>query len=130
MPRFISWMVTGVAAAFLVIATAAFSLPTIASLALVVGIGTLTVSAGVSYAYRNDTATLVTGLVTAIVSGWTIVASRVYSQPTVQNLALASGLALAALAIVGITEHELTLEHAVTHSVSGSEYDSQLRAAA
>jgi hypothetical protein len=113
MPRFLSWLVTGVAAAFLVIATIAFSLPTVAWLAFGIGIGTLIASAGVSYAYRKDVATLATGLVTAIVSAWTIVASLVFSQPTVQNLAFASGLALAALAAVGITEHELTLERAV-----------------
>ena len=53
------------------------------------------VSAAVSYRYRKDVATLSIGLLTAIVSGWTIVASLVFSLPTVQNLALASGLTLA-----------------------------------
>lgn len=129
MPRFISWLVTGVAAAFLVVATYAFSLPTITWLAFAIGAGTLTVSVGVSYAHRKDVATLATGIVTAIVSAWTIVASLVFSQPTVQNLAFASGLALAALALVGITEHELTLERAATYSPR-NEDESQLRAAA
>ena len=130
MPRFISWLATGVAAAFLIVATAAFSLPTIAWLAFAVGVGMLAVSAGVSYAYRKDSATLATGLVTAIVSAWTIVASLVFSKPTVHDLALASGIALAALAVVGITQHELTLEHAVTYSAPGNEHDSQLGATA
>lgn len=130
MSRFISWLVTGVAAAFLVIATYAFSLPTVASLAFAIGIGTLIVSAAVSYAYRKDVATVATGLVTAIVSAWTIVASLVFSQPTVQNLAFASGLALAALAVVGITEHELNVERAAAYSAPGMEDESHLRAAA
>jgi hypothetical protein len=130
MPRYISWLVIGVAAAFLVVATAAFSLSTTASLAFAISIGTLIVSAAVSYRYRKDVATLSTGLVTAIVSGWTVVASLVFSLPTVQNLALASGLALAGLAIAGMTEHELENERAVEYSSSRGEHESHLSAAA
>jgi hypothetical protein len=88
------------------------------------------VSAAVSYRYRKDVATLSTGLVTAIVSGWTVVASLVFSLPTVQNLALASGLALAGLAIAGMTEHELENERAVEYSSSRGEHESHLSAAA
>jgi hypothetical protein len=130
MPRYISWLVTGVAAAFLVVATTAFSLSTTASLAFAIGIGTLIVSAAVSYRYRKDVATLSTGLVTAIVSGWTIVESLVFSLPTVQNLALASGLALAGLAITGMTEHELENERGVEYSTSRDEDEPRLSAAA
>ncbi len=101
-----------------------------ASLAFAIGVGTLIVSAAVSYRYRKDVATLSTGLVTAIVSGWTIVASLVFSLPTVQNLALASGLALAALAITGMTEHELETERAVEYSASRDEHEPHLSAAA
>jgi predicted tellurium resistance membrane protein TerC len=130
MPRYISWLVTGVAAAFLVVATAAFSPSVAASLAFAIGIGTLIVSTAVSYRYRKDVATLTIGLVAAIVSGWTIVASLVFSLPTVQNLALAGGLALAGLAIVGMTEHELENERAVEYSTSRDEHEPHLSAAA
>ena len=130
MPRYLSWLAIGVAAAFLVVATAAFSPSTTASLAFAISIGTLIVSAAVSYGYRKDVATLSTSLVTAIVSGWTIVASLVFSLPTVQSLALASGLALAGLAIAGLTEHELDNERAVEYSTSRDEHESHLSAAA
>jgi uncharacterized membrane protein len=130
MPRYISWLVIGLAAAFLVVATAAFSASATASLAFAISIGTLIVSAAVSYRYRNDVATLSTGAATALVSGWTIVASLVFSLPTVQNLALASGIAMAALAIAGMTEHELENERAVKYSTSRDEHEPHLSAAA
>lgn len=131
MYRFISWLAIGVAAAFLVVATASFSLSTIKWLAFAVSIGTLVVSAGVSYRYRRHIPTLVTGLLTTVVSAWTIVASLVFSPSTVQNLALASALAISGLAIVGATEHELANEHVLMHSLADSgERESRLAAAA
>jgi hypothetical protein len=111
--RFISWLAIGVAAAFLVVATAAFTLPAIQALALGISIGTLIVSLGIANAYRQHIATLVPALLTAVVSAWTIVASQVFSQAAVQNLTLASSLAIAGLALVGLTVHELSTEHTV-----------------
>jgi hypothetical protein len=131
MYRFLSWMAIGIAAAFLVVATAAFSLPATKWLAFAIGLGTLAASAGVSYRYRRHIATLVTATTTALVSLWTVVASLVFSEPTVQNLALASGLALGALAIAGISEHEFAMERAIAHSYPESgERKSGLAAAA
>ena len=129
MLRFISWLVTAVAAAFLVVSTAAFSLPSIAWLAFAISIGTLILSTGVAYSYRTHMATRAAALMTAAVSGWTIVASLVFSQPTVQNLALASSLAIGGLAIVGITAHELSEEQAVEYAVESTEHESRLRTA-
>jgi multidrug transporter EmrE-like cation transporter len=130
MLRYISWLVIGVAAAFLVVATTAFSMSTTASLAFAISIGTLIVAAAVSYRYRKDVATLSLGVATAIVSGWTIVASLVFSPQTVQDLALAAGLAMAGLAIAGMTEHELTSERAVEYSTSRDEHEPRLSTAA
>lgn len=114
--RFISWLAIGLAAAFLVVATAAFTLPAIAALALGISIGTLVVSLGIANGYRQHIPTLVPALLTAIVSAWTIVASQVFSLATVQNLTLASSLAIAGLALVGLTVHELSSEH-IVHSL-------------
>ncbi len=50
MPRFISWLVIGLAAGFLVVATASFSLAVTAWLAFSIGIGTLAVSIGLAVA--------------------------------------------------------------------------------
>jgi hypothetical protein len=130
-PRFVSWLAIGIAAAFLVVATAAFSLPAIMWLAFGISIGTLVVSAALSLTYYRSIATLVTGTVTAVVSAWTIVASLVFSQATVQNLALAGALAIAGLAIVGATAHEVSVERAVARSGSDTgEREPKLAAAA
>ena len=117
-PRFVSWLAIVIAAAFLVVATTAFSQSAIMWLAFAISIGTLVGSAGLSLAYHRSIPTLVTGLVTALVSAWTIVASLVFSEATVQNLALAGALAIAGLAIVGLTAHEVSVERAAVRSGS------------
>lgn len=111
--RFASWLSIGIAAAFLVVATASFSLPTTAWLAFAISVGTLVVSTGIANRYRDNRASLITACLTAAVSGWTIVASLVFSESTVQNLALASALAVGGLAVAGLTAHELSVERAV-----------------
>jgi hypothetical protein len=128
--RYISWLAIGLAAAFLVVASNSFtSLAAIAALAFGIGIGTLIVSAGIAYRYRNHIPTLVTAVATAVVSAWTIVASVVFSQPTIQNLAFAGSLAIAGLALVGLTVHEFATER-VTHSFEVSEDRREFAAAA
>lgn len=130
--RFISWLAIGLAAAFLVVVSASFSsLSAIAALAFAVSIGTLVVSLGIAYSNRDHVATLVTAVVTAIVSGWTIVASLVFSPSTVQNLALAGSLAIGALAIVGLTANELSGERVRRSLTVGDDTrETQLKAAA
>jgi hypothetical protein len=113
--RFLSWLSLGIAAAFLIVAQAAFTLPVIAALALGVSIGTLVVSLGVAYGYRTHLPTVVPAVAIALVSVWSIVASRVFSEATVQNLTLADGLAVAGLALVGLIAHEFSTER-VVHS--------------
>ena len=129
--RFTSWLAIGVAAAFLVVATASFSLSAIAWLAFAISIGTLVVSAGIAYRYRRQVSSLVAACATAVISVWTIVASLVFSEATAQNLALASALAVSGLALGGLTAHEVTVEH-VVHSLdeSSDERQSSLAAAA
>jgi hypothetical protein len=120
MSRFVSWLTVGVAAAFLVVASATFSLGAIAWLAFAISIGTLIVSAGSAYDSRSSVTSVYTAALVALISGWTIVASLVFSQSTVQHLTLASSLAIGALAVVGLTTHEVSLEHAAAHGVTDS----------
>jgi hypothetical protein len=115
--RYLSWLSLGIAAAFLVVASTAFAAFDIANVALGVGIGMLVVSLFITYRYRAHIPSLVTGAVTAIVSAWTIVASQVFSLHEVQNLTLAGGLALGALAVIGLTANELSSER-VVHSLT------------
>jgi putative Mn2+ efflux pump MntP len=131
MPRFLSWLALAVAAAFLVVVSVSFSLTTIATLAFAISIGTLVVSAGIAIYDRRYLPSLVTAGVIAVISAWTIVASLIFSQPTVQNLALAASLAISGLAVVGLTAHEVSLEQAA-QSVkdSSTEREGRLAAAA
>jgi uncharacterized membrane protein len=128
--RFISWLALGVAAAFLVVSSTAFTLPEIVALALGVNIGMLVVSLGIAYGYRRHIATVVPALAAAIVSAWTIVASQVFPQATVQHLTLAGSLAIGGLALIGLTVHELGTER-VVHSleVSAGQRESELATA-
>jgi hypothetical protein len=120
MTRYLSWLAVGIAAAFLVVASAAFSLPAVAWLAFAISIGTLIVSAAIAVLYRRSVATVSTAVPVALISAWTIVASLVFSESTVQNLALASSLAIAGLTIVGLTAHEVSLERAVNSALDVS----------
>jgi FtsH-binding integral membrane protein len=130
MLRFISWLVIGVAAAFLVVSTTAFRLSSTVWVAFAVGAATLIVSLGLARSYPAKSAARVAGLLIAVVSGWTIAASLIFSQSTVGNLALASGLAIGGLAIVGITAHELSEEAAVEYAVETTEQEARFRGAA
>jgi hypothetical protein len=111
--RFISWLTMAIAAAFLVVATAAFGLSTVQWLAFGFGIGTLAVSIGLGVRYRRRLPTVIPAVLGAIVSAWTVVASLVFAPTTVQPLALAGGLAIAVLAIIGLRSNELSSEWVV-----------------
>jgi uncharacterized membrane protein len=128
--RFISWLAIGVGSAFLVVASTTFTLPDIVALALGVGVGILVVSLDLAYRFRAQIPTLVTGLLTALVTGWMVVASQVFSQAQVQNLTLAESVAIGGLAIAGLAVHELSTER-VVHSleVGAGQRQSELAAA-
>ena len=112
MPRFLSWLALGLAAAFLVVVSVSFAPTTIVTLAFAISIGTLVVSTGIAVYDRRYLPSLVTAVVVAVISGWTIVASLIFSQSTVQNLALGASLAISGLAVVGLTAHEVSRERA------------------
>jgi low temperature requirement protein LtrA len=131
MSRFISWLAIGVGAAFLVVSTAAFPPSSTAWLAFAISIGTLILSTGLAYSCRAHAATRAASLLIAAVSGWTIVASLVFSPSTVQDLALAGSLAIAGLALVGITANELANESVLAPAAKDSSAgESRLAAAA
>ena len=131
--RFISWLVVGIAAAFLVVATAAFSAVVTTWLAFGISVGTLIASAGIAYRCRADLAALALALASFVVSGWTIVASVIFAQTTVRTLALASSLALSGLAVAGLTANEIEHDYVVSRrrpEVTSETRDSRLSAAA
>jgi uncharacterized membrane protein len=114
--RYISWLILGIAAAFLVVASQSFALSTVVSVTLGISVGATVLALAMAVVFRNHLPSAVIALAAALVGGWTIVASQVFSQSDVQNLSLASALAIAALAIVGLTVHELDSER-VVHSL-------------
>jgi hypothetical protein len=115
--RYLSFVALATAAAFLIVASQAFALVDIANLALGVGIGMLVISAAAAVRYRRHIPSLIVGALAAIVSAWMIVASQVFALDTVQNLTFAEALGIAALALVGLTAHELSTER-VVHSLT------------
>jgi hypothetical protein len=128
--RFIAWLVIGILAAFLIVATASFSVSTIVSLAFALSIATGVIAAGIAYSCRHKVTPSLVACAVALVSAWTVVASLVFSGGTVQNLALAAAIAVGALAVIGLVDHEVLLEHAVTDMQSDVDGHGRLAAAA
>jgi hypothetical protein len=122
--RYLSYLTLGVVAAFLVVATYAFDASTVVDLAFGLGIVMLAVSAGIAVRYREDLPSLVIGAGIAVVSAWTILASLVFSNGTVDDLAFASAIAIGVLSALGLTAHELSAEH-VVHSLEVRERKSE-----
>ena len=102
------------AAAFLVVATQSFAPVTVAWIAFGIAIA-FTCTALVMTMQRRPAQRAVAGLV-LVIGAWTIVASLVFVPTTVLWLAFASALAVAGLAVVGLTDHELGTER-VVHSI-------------
>jgi hypothetical protein len=99
-------------------------------LAFAIGIGTLIVSAIVALTYRDHGPSVAAALLCAVISAWTIAASRAFTHATVHHLILASALALSAVAILGLTAHELAVERrAHMGGMDGSEGERNLAAA-
>jgi hypothetical protein len=55
-----------------------------------------------------------------VISAWTIVASVVFTDQTVQALAFGASLAISGLGIGGLAAHEVTLEDAVESTAGAS----------
>ena len=106
--RYLSYLSLGVVAAFLVVATYAFDASTVAALAFGLGIVMLVVSAAIAVRYREDLPSLAVGAAIAVVSAWTVLASLVFSNGTVEDLTFASAIAIGALSALGLTAHELS----------------------
>jgi|Tabmets5t2r1_1033131.scaffolds.fasta_scaffold26521_2 hypothetical protein len=122
--RYLSYLTLGVVAAFLVAATFAFAASTVVALAFGLGIAMLLVSAGIAVRYREDLPSLAIGAGIAVVSAWTILASLVFSNGTVDDLAFASAIAIGALSVLGLTAHELSAER-VVHALEVRERKSE-----
>jgi hypothetical protein len=114
--RYLSYILLGVMAAFLVVATTVFPLPTVEAIALGVGIGMLVVSLRIADRFYGDITSLVIGSAAALVSAWIVLSTQVFSLPTVDDVTFYSAIATGVLALAGLTAHELRAER-VVHSL-------------
>ncbi len=113
--RYLYNLALTLAAAFLVVATQAFTPATVASLTFAMAIGFAVVSLAMLLSRTGIVQRALSGVAAAI-GGWTIVASLVFPVATVVWLGFASAIALVALGVAGLTVHELTTER-VVHSI-------------
>jgi hypothetical protein len=111
--RYLSYIALGIAAAFLIIATAVFPLNTVVELALGVGVGMLVVSLFIAERFRYHLPSVLLGLGSAVLSAWMIVESQILSASNVDDVTFATAIAIAVLALVGLTVHELSVERVV-----------------
>jgi hypothetical protein len=121
--RYLSYILLGVLAAFLVVATQVFPLATVKPLALGIGIAMLYVSLGIAALSRTmagrfwaDPVSLGVGAVSALVNAWIVITTQVFSLSTMQDVTFYSAIGVGALALVGLTVHELRVER-VVHSL-------------
>ena len=113
--RYIYNIALALAAGFLVVASFAFSPPVAAALTFAIGAGVTVVAvaaipAPVGWIQRA------LSVLTALLGGWTVVASLVFFPATVVWLGFASAAAIVGLAMAGLTAHELITER-VVHSL-------------
>ncbi len=113
--RYISNLVLAVAAGFLVVATQAFALPVVQWLVFAIAAGATVLSIATLVTDKTIVQRVIS-LIAGVVGGWTIVASLVFGLSAVMWLGFAGALALAGLAIIGLTTHELRTER-VVHSL-------------
>lgn len=104
-----------IAGAFLVVASQAFTVSVFQWLMFGIGVIAVLLSAAIVLSSRGVGQRSLDAII-GIVGGWTIVASLVFSGSTVIWLGFASGAALVALAMIGLTLHELLTER-VVHAI-------------
>ena len=113
--RYLSNIALTVVGGFLVVASQTFSANTFGW--LMFGIGAIAVlMAGAIVLRARGVAQRGLDALIGILGAWTVVASLVFAGSTVIWLGFASGVALVALALIGLTLHELTTER-VVHSL-------------
>jgi hypothetical protein len=112
--RYLTNVALAVAGAFLVVASQVFAVSTFQWLMLGIGIVAVLLAGAIVLTSRGRAQMSLDGIV-GLLGAWTIVASLVFVGSTITWLGFASGAAFAALALIGLTLHELSTER-VVHS--------------
>lgn len=113
--RYLTNIVLTLLGGFLLVASQAFAVATFSWLMLGVGIAALVVTAPAIAMPRGARFQRGLDYVVSLLGAWTIVASQVFAGVAITWLGFASGAGLVALAIAGLSAHELSTER-VVHS--------------
>jgi hypothetical protein len=113
--RFLTNVTLSVLGGFIVVASMVWSPTTFQWLMLGGGVGAVLLSASLVIGRRGVAQRSLDGIIGAL-GAWTIVASLAFAGSTVTWLGFASGVAFVALALAGLTLHELFTER-VVHSI-------------
>ena len=106
------------AGGFLVVAVFGFSMPVAVWLGFAVSIAVALFALGMIYPSIREprmSGPALLGLCTAILAGWTIVATQVFSDATALWLVFASALGHVGLSLIGLVMHEIRTERVVHH---------------
>jgi hypothetical protein len=112
--RFLTNLGLAITGGFAIVASQVWSVPVFMWLMLATGVVALALSAAGALPARGRVQRSLDGAV-ALIGAWTIIASLVFSGIVVTWLGFASGVAFVALAVAGLTLHELSAER-VVHS--------------
>jgi hypothetical protein len=114
-PRYLTNITFVLLGGFVIVASMAFAVPEFTWLMFGAGIAALALAApGIAIVSRGSVQRGLDGLI-GVIGGWTIVASMVFGGLAITWLGFASGAAFVALALIGLTVHELSAER-VVHS--------------
>jgi len=114
--RYLTNIAIALGAGFLVVASQAFAPATMTWLMLGIGAASLAIVVPAIAMRRRGMVQRGLDAVIGILAIWTIVAGLVFSGLAVTWLGFASGVALVAFAVIGLTAHELSTER-VVHSL-------------
>jgi Na+(H+)/acetate symporter ActP len=117
--RYLSNIAIGIAGAFLVVATQAFTADWVQWLAFSIGALAVLVAIG-SAAVVRDRVQQAVAAAAGVVGIGLVAMSLIFATSVVTALALAGGLALAAIALVGLSAHELRTERVVHELAVGN----------
>jgi hypothetical protein len=114
--RYLTNLALALVGGFLLVASQAFTVAIFMWLMLACGIGVIVVAAPGVMIPSRGAAQRGLDYMFSLLGIWTIVASIVFGGLTITWLGFASGAALVALALIGLTAHELSTER-VVHSL-------------
>jgi hypothetical protein len=122
--RYLSNISLAAAGAFLAVAAFAFGVSTFEWLSFAGGIAAIAISSAIVLKGRGNAQRAIDATAAAV-GAWTIVESLLFSGTTITWLGFGAGAALAGLALVGLTLHELHTER-VVHSIEVHDSEREL----